>query len=128
MKPKVSLFLISYVQRPNDNEEGLLEYLEDIIGSAKYVPIIETKEIEVEKLSDSRGEVLNRVKVIESRRNYVQIVEKERNTLEAGKKEADLFLSKERELAREQGLLYQYYMHENDNAFEKVKKQNQKNR
>jgi singapore isolate B (sub-type 7) whole genome shotgun sequence assembly, scaffold_4 len=38
--------------------------LEDIIGSAKYVPLIEAKEVEVEKLNDSRGEVLNRVKVI----------------------------------------------------------------
>lgn len=54
-------------------------------------------------------------------------MEKERNTLEAGKKEADLFLSKEREHAREQGLLYQFFMHENDIAFEKVEKQNQKN-
>lgn len=41
----------------------MLEYLEDIIGSAKYVPLIEQKEVEVEKLNDSRGEVLNRVKV-----------------------------------------------------------------
>ena len=41
-----------------------MEYLEDIIGSAKYVPLIEAKEVEVEKLNDSRGEVLNRVKVI----------------------------------------------------------------
>ena len=40
-----------------------MEYLEDIIGSAKYVPMIESKEVEVEKLNDSRGEVLNRVKV-----------------------------------------------------------------
>ena len=38
--------------------------MEDIIGSAKYVPLIEAKEVEVEKLNDSRGEVLNRVKVI----------------------------------------------------------------
>lgn len=37
--------------------------MEDIIGSAKYVPLIEQKEVEVEKLNDSRGEVLNRVKV-----------------------------------------------------------------
>ena len=40
------------------------------------------------------------------------MVEKERNTLEAGKKEADLYLSKERELAREQALLYQCYLYE----------------
>lgn len=54
---------IIHFQKPNENEDGLLEYLEDIIGSAKYVPMIEAKETEVEKLSDSRGEVLNRVKV-----------------------------------------------------------------
>lgn len=38
-----------------------------------------------------------------------------------------MFLSKERELAREQGLLYQCHMHENDMAFENIEKQNQKN-
>lgn len=54
-------------------------------------------------------------------------MEKERNTLETGKKEADLFLSKEREHAREQGLLYQLFMCENDDALAKVEKQNQKN-
>lgn len=40
-------------------------------------------------------------------------MEKERATLEIGKKEADLYLQKERELAREQALLYQYYLFEN---------------
>ena len=40
-------------------------------------------------------------------------MEKERATLEAGKKEADLYLQKERECAREQALLYQYYLYEN---------------
>lgn len=43
---------------------------------------------------------------------HSQLVEKERNTLEAGKKEADLYLTKERELAREQALLFQYYLYE----------------
>lgn len=63
MKPKVTFIRVIHFQKPNENEDGLLEYLEDIIGSAKYVPMIESKETEVEKLSDSRGEVLNRVKV-----------------------------------------------------------------
>lgn len=40
-------------------------------------------------------------------------MEKERATLEIGKKEADLYLQKERELAREQSLLYQFYCFEN---------------
>ena len=64
MKPKVEMGFIVHLERTSDSEEGLLEYLEDIIGSAKYVPLIEAKEVEVEKLNDSRGEVLNRVKVI----------------------------------------------------------------
>lgn len=89
--------------------------------------MIDAKGVEVEKLSDSRGEVLNRVKVLVFYLSHDQIVEKERNTLEAGKKEADLFLSKEREHAREQGLLYQFFMYENDEAFAKVEKQSQKN-
>lgn len=57
----------------------------------------------------------------------MQIVEKERNTLEAGKKEADLFLSKERELAREQGLLYQWHIHGNEVAYEKLRQENEGN-
>ena len=39
-------------------------------------------------------------------------MEKERNTLEIGKKEADLYLRKEREVAQEQGMLYQFYLYE----------------
>ena len=39
-------------------------------------------------------------------------MEKERNTLEIGKKEADLYLRKEREVAQEQGTLYQFYLYE----------------
>ena len=64
----------------------MLEYLEDIIGTAKYVPLIESKEVEVDRLNDSRGEVLNRVKVFYFIVVMTEIVEKERSTLEAGKK------------------------------------------
>lgn len=90
----------------------MLEYLEDIIGTAKYVPLIESKEVEVDRLNDSRGEVLNRVKVFYFIVVMTQIVEKERSTLEAGKKEADFYLRKERELAREKSLLFQLYLYE----------------
>ena len=34
---------------------------------------------------------------------------------------------KERELACEQGLLYQYHIHENQKSYEKIENQNQKN-
>jgi structural maintenance of chromosome 4 len=76
-------------------EEGLLEYLEDIIGSAAYVERIAEAEKVTEALSGARGEKLARVKV----------VERERASLESAKAEAHALLSKERELLRSQGLL-----------------------
>ena len=45
----------------NENETGLLEYLEDIIGSNKYVQRIGELEKEIETRDDERREKLNRV-------------------------------------------------------------------
>ncbi|RYE82089.1 MAG: hypothetical protein EOO65_05950 [Methanosarcinales archaeon] len=64
-------------------EEGLLEYLEDIIGSNQYVTKIEEAEKTLDQLSTERNEKLNRVKV----------VEKERSFLESSKLEAEAYLS-----------------------------------
>lgn len=50
-------------------------------------------------------------------------MEKERNTLEIGKKEADLYLRKEREVAQEQGTLYQFYLYEGRKKTEAVSSQ-----
>lgn len=50
-------------------------------------------------------------------------MEKERNTLEIGKKEADMYLRKEREVAQEQALLYQFYLYEGRKSNEKVTRQ-----
>ena len=52
MKPKAT----------NPNETGLLEYLEDIIGSNKYVEDIETLERVLEDCNEKRIEQTNRVK------------------------------------------------------------------
>lgn len=46
----------------NSNETGLLEYLEDIIGSNKYVEEIETLEKVLEECNERRIEQTNRVK------------------------------------------------------------------
>jgi len=62
--------------------DGLLEYLEDIIGSNAYVPKIAESEKVVEAMTAERTEKLNRVKV----------VEKERSGLEGAKTEAEAFL------------------------------------
>lgn len=45
----------------NDNETGLLEYLEDIIGSNKFVQRITELQNEVEVKDEERREKLSRV-------------------------------------------------------------------
>lgn len=78
-------------------DEGLLEYLEDIIGSIAYVaPIAEAEKV-LDALNGQRAEKLNRLKA----------VEKERGGLESAKAEAEALLAKEREVSRQQGALFQ---------------------
>lgn len=72
MKPKA----------PNEHEDGLLEYLEDIIGTSKYKEPIEETLVEVDRLNDERSEKLNRLRV----------VERDKAGLEEKKKEAEAWL------------------------------------
>lgn len=81
----------------NENEDGLLEYLEDIIGSNQYVDDTNEAGEKVEALTELRQEKLNRVKA----------VEKEMDSLEGAKLEAEALLSKEREIRRKKNILYQ---------------------
>ncbi len=63
MKPKA----------PNEHEDGLLEYLEDIIGTSKYkVPIEEANE-KVEGLNEERSEKLNRAKIVEKEKQSLEV-------------------------------------------------------
>jgi structural maintenance of chromosome 4 len=55
MKPKAA----------NEHEDGLLEYLEDIIGTSKYKEPIEESSVAVEQMNEERAEKLNRVKLFE---------------------------------------------------------------
>lgn len=87
MKPKA--------QTPGD--EGLLEYLEDIIGTNQYVDPIEEKAKALEALNDQRGGQVNRLK----------LVEKERDALGGAKAEAETFMAKERQVAAAKSLLLQ---------------------
>jgi structural maintenance of chromosome 4 len=80
-----------------ENDEGLLEYLEDIIGSNKFVEETNEAAAKVEALAEQRQEKLNRVKA----------VEKEKDNLEGAKVEAEALLSKEREIRRKKNILYQ---------------------
>ena len=82
-----------------ENDEGLLEYLEDIIGSAKFVEATNEAEQKVDALTEVRQEKLNRVKA----------VEKEKDNLEGAKQEAEALLGKEREIRKKQNILYQIH-------------------
>ena len=82
------------------DDDGLLEYLEDIIGTAQYKEPIEETLAEVERLTEERQEKLNRLK----------IVDKDRKALEAKKKEAEDYLRMVNDLVRAQSRLWQWYI------------------
>lgn len=106
MKPKA----------PSPHEEGLLEYLEDIIGSNQFVERIDELSKVVDELNEQRVEKINRLK----------IAEKEKDGLEGPMKDAQLFLEKEADIRAHQNILYQYNIREcsnnKDEAQENVQK------
>ncbi|KAI9566365.1 RecF/RecN/SMC [Boletus coccyginus] len=90
MKPKAQ----------NEHEDGLLEYLEDIIGTSSYKTPIEEALAQVEALTEQRSEKLNRLR----------IVEREKNALEAQRKEALDYLRLCNDHVRAQSRLWQWYL------------------
>ncbi|XP_047247572.1 structural maintenance of chromosomes protein 4 isoform X2 [Girardinichthys multiradiatus] len=85
-----------------EHDEGMLEYLEDIIGSCRLKEPIQTLSRRIELLNEQRGEKLNRVK----------LVEKEKNALEGEKNKAVEFLTLENDIFKYKSQLYQYYVHD----------------
>ncbi|EXJ88816.1 structural maintenance-chromosome 4 [Capronia epimyces CBS 606.96] len=97
MKPKAA----------SEHDDGLLEYLEDIIGTSKYKTPIEEAAVELESLNE----------ICIEKQGRVQHVEKEKNSLEDKKNKALAFIRDENELAEKQSALYQIYIAEcEDNA------------
>lgn len=92
MKPKAA----------NEHDDGLLEYLEDIIGTSKYKTPIDEAAVETEQLNE----------VCLEKSTRVQHVEKERNSLEDKKNKAIAYIRDENELASKQSSLYQIYVAE----------------
>jgi hypothetical protein len=92
MKPKAS----------GPHDEGLLEYLEDIIGSGKHVEQIEAGSKQLEELNEQRLSQVQRLK----------LVEKDREGLDGAKSEAEAYIGKERELQRCRGTLFQLFLGE----------------
>jgi len=74
----------------DENDTGLLEYLEEIIGTNQYVEPIEELGKRLEDAGERRGMVLKRVRHAET----------ELQALEGGKREAETFLHKDVELKR----------------------------
>ncbi|KIJ54318.1 hypothetical protein M422DRAFT_153955 [Sphaerobolus stellatus SS14] len=88
MKPKAA----------SEHDDGLLEYLEDIIGTTHYKERIEEALVDVDKYAEIRADKLNRLR----------IVEREKNALEDKKKEAEQYLKLQNEFVRTQSRLYQW--------------------
>jgi structural maintenance of chromosome 4 len=100
MKPKAQ----------NPHEDGLLEYLEDIIGTTQFKQPIEELSKKVDEFNDARAGVAARL----------HHCEKERNALSRKKDEAIEFLRAENEAARLKSLLYQVNQHEAAEACSKL--------
>lgn len=92
MKPKAA----------NEHDDGLLEYLEDIIGTSKYKAPIEEAATETITLNE----------VCQEKNNRVQHVEKERKGLESKKNATLAYIKDENELAVKQSALWQIFVYE----------------
>ncbi|KAI8939318.1 hypothetical protein NX059_003108 [Plenodomus lindquistii] len=94
MKPKAT----------GEHDDGLLEYLEDIVGTSKYKTPIEETAAELETLNE----------ICREKNARVQHVEKEKSGLEEKKNKALAYIKDENELATKQCTLYQIYISEFD--------------
>ena len=83
-------------------DEGLLEYLEDIVGTLQYVEPIEEASKKLEELNDKRDVMVNRLKLVEGEKDALAIV----------KAEAEAFLEKEKELLFTRSTMYQLFIQE----------------
>lgn len=83
-------------------DEGLLEYLEDIIGTLQYVEPIEEASKKLETLNEQRDAMVNRLQLVEGEKDALAIV----------KAEAEAFLEKEKELLFTRCTLYQLFIKE----------------
>ena len=101
--------------KTDEDDDGLLEYLEEIIGSNKYVEETNAAALQVEQLTDARQEKLNRVKA----------AEQEKDNLESAKLEAEALLLKERDIRRKQNILFQLHlMHLDEEHAEALEQRN----
>lgn len=93
-----------------EHETGLLEYLEDIIGTDKYIEDIDEAGKSLETLNETRQGMVNRLK----------IAERERDGLEAEKRAAEAFLEKEVECLESKRILSMKFMEEGSENVNKL--------
>ncbi|XP_968011.2 structural maintenance of chromosomes protein 4 [Tribolium castaneum] len=86
----------------NENEIGMLEYLEDIIGTHRYKKPLEQLNERIEYLSDLRTEKLNRL----------TLIEKQLEQLKGPMEEALTFLKTENKIAVCKNFLHQKELHD----------------
>ncbi|KYR00167.1 structural maintenance of chromosome protein [Tieghemostelium lacteum] len=95
------------------HDEGLLDYLEEIIGSRRFVEAIDRTGKDIEDSNEKRTEKLNRLK----------IVEKEKDALVEGKDQAMQFINTENECNEQKSIYYQIARSEPEREKEKLLKQ-----
>lgn len=91
-----------------EHDQGMLEFLEDIIGSSRYKEPIELLNKRVEQATEERADKLNRVK----------LVEKDMEELKGARDEAVEFLKLENSLTVIDNKLFQLYRHQEKKAEE----------
>lgn len=102
MKPKAE----------RENDDGLLEYLEDIIGTSNYKLLIDESLVKVEELN----------LLCLEKENRFQLVEKDTTSLEEKKNEALRFLEMEKKLIDKRSIKYQVSIFENNKHLEENEK------
>lgn len=105
MKPKAE----------SENEAGMLEFLEDIIGTTRLKAPLDEINSRVNELNELRAEKINRCK----------LVQKEKDALESIKDEAISYLKMENKLMRKQACLYNKQKQKSLDILEQVKKEQQ---
>ncbi|CAH2098225.1 unnamed protein product [Euphydryas editha] len=96
-----------------EHESGMLEYLEDIIGTSRYKEPIEKLSVKVEEYSEMRKEKLNRVR----------LVEQEKQKLETPMREAVELMNLTNVALRTRNTLLQKYIHETNKIIENKTKE-----
>ncbi|XP_034826379.1 structural maintenance of chromosomes protein 4 [Maniola hyperantus] len=96
-----------------EHESGMLEYLEDIIGTSRYKEPIEKLSVKVEEYTEMRKDKLNRVR----------LVEQEKQKLEQPMREAVELMNLTNVALRTRNMLLQKYIHETNKMIEAKNKE-----